>query len=144
SALNGAPSEIALLAHAALQNGGKITLLPEGEARVQPATELDIEATGHKKHVALYAVTGLDFSPTYFWAEASDTFFASVYTCGTVIPEGWESSAPTLLAAQNKIKESRAADLAAKLAHHPSAILFTHANVFDAKSGKIVPDRDVL
>ena len=149
SPLNGGPAEIALLAHAALQNGGKtnggkIGLLPEGEARVRGMTELDIEASGRKKHVALYAVTGLDFSPTYFWAEAADKFFASVDDWGTVIPEGWESSAPTLLAAQNKVKESRAADLAAKLAHHPRGILFIHANVFDAKSGKIAPDRDVL
>ncbi len=144
ASLNGGPSEIALLAHAALQNGGKIALLPEGEARVRRMTELDIEAAGHKKHVALYAVTGLDFSPTYFWAEASDKFFASVDNWSTVVPEGWESSAPTLLAAQNKVKESRAADLAAKLAHHPNAIVFQHANVFDAESGKIVPDQLVF
>ena len=44
SPLSGAPSEIALLAHAALQNGGKIALLPEGEARVQRVLELDVEA----------------------------------------------------------------------------------------------------
>jgi imidazolonepropionase-like amidohydrolase len=144
SSLNGGPSEIALLAHAALQNGGRIALLPEGEARVQHMTELDIEATGHKKHVALYAVTGLDFSPTYFWVEASDKFFASVDNWATVVPEGWKSSAPTLLAAQNKVKESRAADLAAKLAHHSNGILFKHANIFDAESGKILPDQDVI
>lgn len=148
--LNGGPSEIALLAHAALQNGGKIALLPEGEARVQRMTELDIESTGkesagHKKHVTLYAVTGLDFSPTYFWVEAADKFFGTVDNWGTVVPEGWEPSAPTLLAAQNKVKESRAADLAAKLAHHPSnGILLKHANVFDAEIGKIIPDEDVL
>ena len=143
--LNGGPSEIALLAHAALQNGGKIALLPEGEARVQRMTELDVEAAGHKKHVALYAVTGLDFSPTYFWAEVADKFFGTVDNWGTVVPEGWESSAPALLAAQNKVKESRAADLAAKLAHHePNGIVFTHANVFDAESGKILPDQDVV
>jgi imidazolonepropionase-like amidohydrolase len=166
SPLNGGPAEIALLAHAALQNGGKtnggkIALLPEGEARVRGMTELDIEASGSKKHVALYAVTGLDFSPAYFWAEAADKFFASVDDWGTVIPEGWESAAPTLLAAQNKVKESRAADLAAKLAHHnggsliiprqdparskrySDSFLFIHANVFDAESGKIIPDQDV-
>jgi len=143
--LNGGPSEIALLAQAALQNGGKIALLPEGEARVQRMTELDIEAAGHKKHVALYAVTGLDFSPTYFWGEASDKFFGTVDNWATVVPEGWESSAPTLLAAQNKVKESRAADLAAKLAHRaPNGILFTHANVFDAESAKIIPDQEVF
>ncbi|MFZ0798693.1 MAG: hypothetical protein WAM98_12985, partial [Terriglobales bacterium] len=144
SSLNGGPSEIALLAHAALQNGGKIALLPEGEARVQRMTELDIiEVTGHKKHVTLYAISGLDFSPTYFWLDDADKFFATVDTWGTVVPEGWESSAPTLLAAQNKVKESRAADLAAKLAHHRSSILFENANLFDAESGKIIPNQDI-
>jgi imidazolonepropionase-like amidohydrolase len=152
-ALNGGPSEIALLAHAALQNGGKIALLPEGEARVQRMTELGVEASGHKKHVALYAIAGLDFSPTYFWAEAADKasaqandkFFGTVDEWGSIIPEGWEASIPTLLAAQSKVKESRSADLAAKLAHHPPhGILFQHANVFDAESGKIIPDQIVF
>ena len=143
--LNGGPSEISLLVHAALQNGGKIALLPEGEARVRRMTELDLENAEHKKHVALYAVTGLDFSPTYFWAEAADKFFASVDDWGSVVPDGWETSVPALLAAQNKIKQSRAADLAAKLAHHaPNGILFTHANVFDAESAKIIPDQEVF
>jgi hypothetical protein len=95
SPLNRGPSEIALLAHAALENGGKIALLPEGEARVQRVTELDIETAAHKKHVTLYALTGLDFSPTYFWAEAGDRFFGSVDHWGSVVPEGWEASIPT-------------------------------------------------
>ncbi|MGB6384724.1 MAG: amidohydrolase family protein [Terriglobales bacterium] len=145
SALNGGPSEIALLAHAALQHGGKIALLPEGEARVQRMTELDLEAAGKKKHVALYAVAGLDFSPTYFWAVAPDKFFASVDEWGSIVPEGWEASVPTLLVAQRKVKDSRAADLAAKLAHHkPGGILFMGANIFDAESGKIIPDQEVF
>jgi imidazolonepropionase-like amidohydrolase len=150
SALNGAPSEIALLTRAALQHGGKIPLLPDGEARVERKMELDLESTGkeaagHKKHVALYAVAGLDFSPTYFWLDDSGKFFATVDNWGTVVPEGWESSAETLLTAQNKVKESRAADLAVKLAHHaPNGIVFTGANVFDAESGKIIPNQDVI
>ena len=44
SSLNGAPSEVGLLAQAALKNGGKITLLPDGEARVQHITDVDVEA----------------------------------------------------------------------------------------------------
>jgi imidazolonepropionase-like amidohydrolase len=149
SSLNGGPSEIALLAHAALLHdekkaAGKIALLPEGEARVQRMTELDVEAAGHKKHVALYSATGLDFSPTYFWLEAPDKFFATVDDWGSVVPEGWESSVAPMLAAQNKIKQSRAADLAAKLTHHaPKGVLFVGANVFDAESGKIIPNQDV-
>ena len=144
--LNGGPSEIALLAHAALRNGGKIALLPDGEFRVQRITELDLEAAGHKKHVALFAATGLDFSPTYFWLEAPDKFFAAVdEQWASTIAEGWEPTIPTLLAAQSKVKQSRGLDLAAKLAHRPpNGILFIHANVFDAESAKIVPDQDVL
>jgi imidazolonepropionase-like amidohydrolase len=142
--LNPGPTEPALLAHAALQNGGKISLLPEGEARVQRMIELDIEAAGHKKHVALYALAGLDFAPTYLWLDPSDKLFASLDDWSTIIPEGWEPAAKVLLDAQSKIQESRAADLAAKLAHHPRGIVFTHANVFDAESAKVIPDQNVL
>ncbi len=154
SALNGGPSEIALLAHAALQHDGKIALLPEGEARVQRVTELEVEVAEKIKHVALYAITGLDFSPTYIWLadrgcekcrffEKDDKFFGSVDEWGSIVAEGWEASIPTLLAAQSKIKESRSADLAAKLSHHAARIEFIHANVFDAESGKIIPDQYV-
>jgi imidazolonepropionase-like amidohydrolase len=149
SPLSGGPSEIALLAHAALHNDGKIALLPEGEARVTRVTELEAdspasEGAKHKKQVTLYAVTGLDFAPTYVWLEAGDKFFASVDEWGSVVPEGWESAVAPLLAAQSKIKESRAAELAAKLAHHPHQILFSHADVFDSTSGKIIPNQDVV
>jgi imidazolonepropionase-like amidohydrolase len=154
SALNGAPSEIALLARTALQNGGKINLLPEGEVRVDRMTELDVEATGKKKHVTLYAVAGLDFSPTYVWLANEgcetcrffnkDKFFGTVDEWGSIVPERWEASIPALLAAQSKIKDSRSVDLAAKLAHHSNGILFTHANVFDAESNKILPDQFVV
>jgi imidazolonepropionase-like amidohydrolase len=154
SALNGGPSEIALLVHAALQHDGKIALLPEGEARVQRVTELEVEIAEKIKHVALYAITGLDFSPTYVWLadrgcekcrffEKDDKFFGSVDEWGSIVAEGWEASIPTLLAAQSKIKESRSADLAAKLSHHAARIEFIHANVFDAESGKIIPDQYV-
>src|SRR5208282_3732472 len=103
------------------------------------------EAAGHKEHVSLYAVSGLDFSPTYVWLGDPGNFFASVDTWGSVVPEGWESSIQTLLDVQNKVKESRSADLAAKLAHHqPNGILFDHANVFDAESAKIIPNQQVL
>jgi imidazolonepropionase-like amidohydrolase len=150
SSLNGGPSEIALLIRAALQNGGKIALLPEGEARVERKIELDIEApgkdaAGKKKHIALYAVSGLDFSPGYLWLDG-DKFFGVVDDWGTVISEGWEPSVQTLLAAQQKVKDSRAAELATKLAHHPRAnrIVFKDANLFDSESGKIIPHRNVL
>ncbi len=146
--LNPGPSESAILAHAALQNGGKIALLPEGEARVTRVAELDLESpgkdAGHKKHVTLYATTGLDFAPTYTWMDSADKFFASVDEWGSVVREGWESSVAPLLSAQSKVKEARSADLASKLAHHPRRILLQHASVFDSETGKVIPNEDVF
>ena len=155
--LNGAPSETALLAQAALRNGGKIALLPAGEARVQRETALDVEspekAAAKKKHVALYSIAGLDFAPTYVWLEEGDKaqnnvnvkFFASVDSWGSIIPEGWESAVKPLLAAQDEVKNSRSTALAAKLAHHPHlGIVLTHVNLFDAESAKIIPDQEVF
>jgi imidazolonepropionase-like amidohydrolase len=144
SSLDSPPSEIGMLAHAALVNGGRIALLPEGEARVERKAELDLEAAGKKKHVSLLAISGLDFSPAYVWTEQSEKFFASVDTWGTIIPQGWEAAAQTLLAAQDKVKQERAAELAAKLAHRPAnGILIKHANLFDSASGRIVADQNV-
>ncbi|MGC2247895.1 MAG: amidohydrolase family protein [Terriglobales bacterium] len=147
--LDGAPSEYGLLVRAALQNGGRIALLPEGEARVQRVTDLEVASGAQKKRVALYSITGLDFSPTYLWLDDHDKgrekFFASVDDWGSVIPEGWESAVKPLLAAQDNVKQSRSADLAAKLAHHQlQGILFKHANIFDAESAKIIPDQEVF
>jgi imidazolonepropionase-like amidohydrolase len=145
--LNGAPSEFGLLARAALQNGGKIALLPEGEARVQRVSDVEVASGAQKKRVALYSITGLDFSPTYLWLDDHDKgrekFFASVDSWGSVIPEGWESVVKSLLAAQDEVKHIRAATLAAKLAHHPNGLILSNANVFDSVSGKIIPGQDV-
>jgi len=92
ASINGAPAEFATLTHAALINGGKIALLPEGEARVERVAERDVENSGQKKHVAMYAVTGLDFSPTYIWLDDRDHFFAFVNPWSTLVPEGWEKN----------------------------------------------------
>jgi len=144
SALNGAPAEVGFLAAAALKNGGKIALLPEGEVRVERVKELDIEAAGQKKHVTLYSIVGLDFSPTYVWLDDQNKFFASMDTWGSIIPEGWESTVKPLLGAQDAVKQARASQLAARLAHHaPGGIILEHVNIFDAESEEIKPDRYV-
>jgi len=141
----GPPEESALLVRAALANQGKITLLPEGEARVRKIGDREVEAAGKKQSVTLYSVTGLDFSPNYVWLDGTRQFFAAGERWGMVIREGWESSQDTLLKAQDEINEQRARDLAKKLAHHPDkSVLFQGANVFDAQAGKILPDQDVI
>ncbi|HWZ82755.1 MAG TPA: amidohydrolase family protein [Terriglobales bacterium] len=142
--INGAPAELGLIASVAQANGGKVTLLPEGEARAEKVAERDLENSGQKKHVVLYAVTGLDFSPTDVWLDDRGKFFAFVNPWSTIVPEGWEASATALNAAQDEISNARSAELAEKLAHRVKGIAFTHANVSDAETGKIVKDQTVV
>jgi len=144
-AIDGAPAEQGILAQMALGNRGKIALLPEGEAKVGRVTELTLEASGQKKHVVLYAITGLDFSPTYVWLDDRRSFFASVIPWNTVIPEAWQASVKSLQVAQNEAVDARSAELAGKLAHAaPNGIVFAHVNVFDAQSAEILKDQSVV
>ena len=143
--LNGPPEENALLVRAALANGGKMALLPEGEARVQRISQLDVESHGDKKHISLYAITGLDFEPMYLWLDEAQDLFAAGERWFMVLREGWEGTQETLLDAQDGVAARRSAELAKKLAHpYAGGIVFRHANVFDAESGKVVPDQTVV
>src|SRR5258705_11797412 len=118
-----------MLVHSALANGGKIALLPEGEAKVERIAGRDLESSGQQKHAVMYAVTGLDFSPTHIWLDDRDKFFAFVNPWSTIILEGWEKTSSTLQTAQDQVSQARSADLASKLAHHvPSGIWFVRAN----------------
>jgi imidazolonepropionase-like amidohydrolase len=144
-AMNAAPSETALLAHAAQVNGGSIALLPEGEARVQRVREQTVEAGGKKQHVTLFSVSGLDFSPSYVWLDDRGQFFAQTGGWAAIVPEGWESVAPDLQKVQDQEVQARAAEIAKKLAHRPSGpVVFTHANLFDATTATMLPDQNVV
>jgi len=144
-ALNGTPGEIALLAQIALDNGGRTALLPEGEATINRLAELELTASGQKKQVTLYAITGLDFTPTYVWLDDRRNFFAVVDSWNTIVPQGWEATGKTLQEAQDKAAHARAADLAAKLAHPaPNGIVFAHATLFDAESAQLLNDQTVV
>jgi imidazolonepropionase-like amidohydrolase len=93
----------------------------------------------------MYAITGLDFSPTYVWLDDRNKFFASVDPWSTVIPEGWEATAKSLQAAENEAAQARSAALAGKLAHPaPHGIVFAHVNLFDAQSAEILANRSVV
>jgi imidazolonepropionase-like amidohydrolase len=143
--INGAPSELGILAQAALANAGKISLLPDGEATVDRVAGLDLEIPGRKKSVTLYSITGLDFAPTYVWLDDHHAFFAYVDPWQTVIPEDWERSIKPLQSAQDDAVHARSAALVSKLSHPaPGGIVFTHVNLFDAQSAALLKDRTVV
>jgi imidazolonepropionase-like amidohydrolase len=144
-AMYGPPVDFALLARAALDRGGRIALLPDGEARISKVRDFVAQAAGKSQPVTLYAVTGLDFSPTYLWLDAKRDYFASGSTWQAVIREGWEASMPELIEAQQDADQQRAREQAQRLAHRPRGKLVFHdANLFDAERARVVPHQDVV
>ena len=86
SSLNGGPSEIALLAHAALANGGKIALLPEGEAHVKRISDLDPRMPRAGRKTSLSTLSPDSISPPSMCGSTAKDFFATVDTGATVCP----------------------------------------------------------
>jgi hypothetical protein len=143
--INGAPAELGILAQVALGNGGRIALLPDGEATIDRVAGLSLEIPGRKKNVILYAITGLDFAPTYVWLDERRGFFAKVDPWLTVIPEAGKARSSSCRPHRIRPRTPAAAALASKLSHPaPGGIVFTHVSLFDAQSAEILKDRTVV
>lgn len=142
----GSSQEGALLAQALLAaSGHKLTLLPEGEASIDKRGELKLTANGQTRTVVQYAISGLGFAPSPIWLEPDGTFFASASPWSSIVQEGWESTIPDLIKEQDKFDNQRAGELARTLAHKPKgALVFVHANLFDAESAQMLPNRTVV
>ncbi|MBV9960295.1 MAG: amidohydrolase family protein, partial [Acidobacteria bacterium] len=144
--LNGAPEEFALLAQALLKAPNKrLPLLPEGEARIERTGEVALKDGEKTRRVIAYEVTGLGFTPSTIWLDEDHTFFAVVSSWTSVIREGWESSVPPLLKKQDELEAGRTVKLARTLMRKPTApLVFTNANLFDAETGKLLPNSTVV
>ncbi|HEU4517585.1 MAG TPA: amidohydrolase family protein [Steroidobacteraceae bacterium] len=143
---SGTPAELPLLAKAALASpGGAIALLPSGEARAEVLEERSVKSGDSTVVTRLVALYGLGYQPTAVWLDAKGDFFASVDSWVTLVPEGWESVAPELLAAQEARLSALRREQAARLRQVAKGpFLIEHANVFDAEAGRMKPGSSVL
>jgi amidohydrolase family protein len=145
--LNSAFECYGMLIRAALRRGGKVGLLPAGEAAVTRVTTRDFTSAGRKQKLALYVVSGIDLEPIYVWLtdDPAKTFFAYVYPGWIqVVPEGWEASAPEIEKAQIAADREWLERLATRLTHRlPDPILIRNARVFDAEKATVGPPSDV-
>jgi cytosine/adenosine deaminase-related metal-dependent hydrolase len=136
---NWVPQELGLLTDALLAAPRRsLRLLPAGEASLEPLGEATVEAGGRRQTVRGYQVSGLDFLPTPLWLDGDGEFFALVSGWMTVVREGWEPAAATLLKAQDEAAGKRSADLARRLARRPTTpLVFRRAALFDSESARI-------
>ncbi|MBW8876748.1 MAG: amidohydrolase family protein [Acidobacteria bacterium] len=138
--------EIGVLAAALLRaEGGRLSLLPEGEARIEPAGEVKVKAGEESRTVHLDAITGLGYSPAYVWMDDRGFFFGRYDGFVTAIREGWESAAPALIQAQGRVASEWEHTLAARLGRRPEhGVAIRGARLFDPETGKSRPGTTVV
>jgi cytosine/adenosine deaminase-related metal-dependent hydrolase len=139
---------LALLVRALLrQPSGKLAVIPGGEVRMQRLMDVALRAAGKSQPVTLYAIDGLDFSPSYIWVtrEERPRMFASIYPGWLLtIDSAWADKAAELETAQRKAADDALAALAARLSHRKDGVLvIRNARVFDSEKARLLPARDV-
>jgi len=143
--LNGGPESLALLTRAAIKNGGKIDLLPSGQASIRNVKSVPVEANGTKVKASLYEVSGLGYEPAYLWLDEGQEFFATTYGWSSTTRQGFESVAPALHKAQQEVENARAAEQAHALTHVPKGdLVIKNVNLFDSETAKVLPKQRVV
>ena len=142
--LNGGAEASAQLLRAALKKGGRIAILPSGQASVRKLQTIPVESGASKANVTLYEVTGLSLTPFYLWLDDSLRFFASTPGWLNTIRQGFESSAKKLQDAEQAVQEARAAELAKSLTHVPEGdLIIKNVSVFDSLTGKVLTNQRI-
>src|SRR5262249_43692764 len=118
-----------------LAAGGRLALLPDGEAAIEKVTTADVQGPGFSRAVTLYAITGLGLEPTYLWLDGQQGLFAIRDGWSAIVLAGWEGSLPALAKARDGAGAARDRQLAARLARRPpSGLVVRNARLFDPET----------
>lgn len=141
SSMYGPPEEQAILARAILNAGGRLPLLPAGEATIRKVGEETIRGT----RVTAYEIGGLGFTPFEIWLDEERNLFGSVSAWSSTIREGFEADAKQLIAAQDKRAAARIGELARRFTRIPKGdLIVTNARVFDPRTGTLSQPREII
>ena len=128
------------MVRAALKRGGRLPLLPSGDATVERVGDLTLELGGRPVYLVQYTMGGLGFSPLPVWLDDSSEHFAVVSSFLSIVPDGWERAVPAMVAAQEQARDARFTRLARQLEHHPAGpLVIRHARLFVAESALVRP-----
>lgn len=138
---------IAVIARALLRQPGRpLAALPAGQLSIKTLKEATLQSVAGQVDVALYAVFGLDVSPTLIWmrTDANRRFFAATYPGFAAIESGWEDRADDLLKLQQDAERGLLRSLADSLAHRlEGPILIRAARIFDSETATMRGPFDV-
>jgi len=145
---NAPPEFLGVLARALLKSSQhRLALLPEGEARIASVGARSVRlADGTRAELTEYEISGLDFSPTPIWLDASENTAAQFAGWFAVVSAPYAAASDDLSAAQAAAASASSADLAKRLTHVPSGgvLLIRNARLFDPRDLHVTPGTSVL
>src|ERR1051325_1282817 len=144
--LNAPPGMLAILAGALLRTQERrLDLLPAGEARIELAGGTVVRRGSESRPVTAYAITGLDYTPSYLWLDEDRTLFGVASGWSSVVREGGEAEITALSAVQDSLARVRERADARRLGVRPTGpVAFTGAPLFDAPAATLVPGTPVV
>jgi len=140
--IQGTPEALAVLARALLATpGGRVPLAPSGEATITKVETISVAAGGATRSVSLYAIAGLDLSPTYVWLDdgPGQDLFAALYPGPYgVVAQGFAAEANRLTERQQAADGKLLADLQRRTRHTVDGMLaITNVRVFDTRKAAL-------
>jgi len=145
--LNGTFETQSMMLRAALARGGKLPLLPTGEASYRKLDEAEVVRGGERRKVQLLSRTGIGFSPDFFWATTGEQprFFAFYFPGSfAAVEEGWEGNNKALEARQVAAEKALLREIASRLQQPlPGLTVVRNARVFDSETATLGAPSDV-
>lgn len=149
SPLGGSPQGMAVAFSALARRGdGKLPLIPSGTLTMRQVAEVEVVKDAEKRKVQLVMLTGVGFTPTFFWAttEAQPRMFAFIFPGYLqLIEDGWQANGDALEARQKLAEGEALGDLNKRLSHPlRGTTLIRNARVFDSENATLGAVSDLL
>ncbi|HWT12959.1 MAG TPA: amidohydrolase family protein [Allosphingosinicella sp.] len=124
--------------------GQRLSLLPNGEARLVRLTEATVGEGERRRTVTAYAVEGVALNPQPVWLNSDGSFFAIVSGLA-LMPEGYADARAALEHAQEEALAQRSPAIARRFGRVPAEpVAFTNVRLFDADSARFVDGQTVV
>lgn len=146
TAHNGNPETMAILARALLSaESGTVELLPSGTASITEVKTQTLEQGDETRVITLYAIQGIDPSPTHIWLDEDKNLFGVDLAWFALTPRGWESHFGVLKSAQEEATRAFFESLAGELTRDTGDMLVVSgARIFDSLKGELTPPATVF
>lgn len=118
-AQSGSPWALGLYARAVLKDADhRLPALPGGILSLDPAGDMGVAGKAGTAAVKVYALGGIDTSPSYIALDADNALFAFMTPEFVIVREGYEQDEAKLRAMAEKLSTERYVSIQQKTAHH--------------------------